>query len=174
MEAIAGRAFAVAGRPIRLRAVGRGSEGYRRLWDRPDRIEIAGWRPDLSAELAQARMLVMPLPYATGTGGRIAAALRSGMPVVASGPAVAVLPAAVQDLVTVGRDAQELADHVARLATDDGEWQAECNRVATAAYPDQAAGLNRWWRGLEIREDDGSLSRKPDSRRGPRRRVRSS
>ncbi|MGI9649151.1 MAG: glycosyltransferase family 4 protein, partial [Acidimicrobiia bacterium] len=181
MEEIAALVQARAGSPIPLRVVGRGSEAYRRLWDRPDRASVAGWKPDLSREHAVARLLVVPLPYATGTGGRIASALAHGLPVVASAAAAAVLSPSLATLVAAGDNAGQMADHIHRLMTDDDAWLEQRRLIETADLAalraSRAAALTDWlevvtagdWPGA-----GGRSNRRSGSRRAPRRQRRAS
>jgi len=134
IEGLAARVHARAGRPVPLRVVGRGSDAYRRLWNRPGRVEVAGWQPNIHTEYAAARLMVVPLPYATGTGGRIAAALAAGTPVVASASAARVLDPELQGLVSTGEDADELVDHIARLMSDDEAWVEARRKIQTVDF----------------------------------------
>lgn len=129
-DSIAGRVEARLGRPVPLRVVGNGSEHYRDSWNHPAKVAIGGWCQDLSIELSRSRVFLVPLLYATGTGGRIATALGHGVPTVVSGPAAAMLPAELRELVNVGETADELADHVATLMSDDEAWGDACERLA--------------------------------------------
>lgn len=174
VEEVAGLVHATARRPIRLRVVGNGSQTYRRLWHRPDKVEIAGYMPDLGSELARARVLTVPLPYPTGTGHRIATALRAGVPVVASSAAAAVLPPHLAGLVSVGEDGAELAELITGLMTDDARWEEAWRRVIDSRRVDGAEEWNRWWREQRPPDPDEPVSPRPGIRRGRRRRVRSS
>lgn len=176
IEELAGLVHTGAGRPLRLRVVGNGSAIYRRTWSTRDKVDIAGHRPDLSAELNAARVLTVPLPYPTGTGHRIATALRAGVPVVASSAAAAVLPAHLSRLVAVGADGAELAGHITRLMTDDAHWDEACRRIGTAPAVTGADEWIGWLRKQRPPQADepGPVSPRPGSRRGRRQRVRSS
>ncbi|MDH3605478.1 MAG: glycosyltransferase family 4 protein [Acidimicrobiia bacterium] len=152
-DSIAGRVEARMGRRVPLRVVGNGSELYRHNWNHPAKVEIGGWCPDLSFELSDSRVFLVPLLYATGTGGRIATALAHGVPTVVSVPAAAMLPAELRDLVKVGETADELADHVATLMSDDGAWGEACRRLAAWDAPlfrqQQQDAFARWAATLE-------------------------
>jgi hypothetical protein len=153
VDAVAAGVEGRTGRPTPLRVVGHGSEAHRATWNHPGKIQVAGWKPDLQAELAAARMLVVPLTFATGTGGRISTALRCGLPVVASAAAAAVLPAELTGPVMVGTDADGVAGHVARLMTDDGFWEETRGRIAAAdidsLHRARTDGLREWIESLE-------------------------
>lgn len=153
IESVAGRVEAAMGRPAPLRIVGYGSEVYRSVWNHPTKIDIGGWQSNLASELARARVLLVPLTYATGTGGRIATALRHGVPTVASGPAAAVLPGELAQLVHVGQTAEEIATWVATLMTDDATWQAAVDRIRAwdpvPWHNRQTASFAAWAQALE-------------------------
>lgn len=171
IEEIAGRVSARAGHPIPLRIVGRGAELYRRVWPHPEKVDVRGWVPDLTAELAACRVLLVPLPYASGTGGRVINALACGVPVVATPFVTGILPQELSRLVHVGRDAGELAEVAARLMTDDDNW-TEARRAIDEAPGFEPASLLPWLESVTKRR--GPVSRRRDSRRGPRLRRRSS
>lgn len=180
IEVVAARVEAQAGHPAPLRLVGHGSEAHRSAWRQPGKTEIAGWMPAIEAELAAARALVVPLTYVTGTGGRIVSALRSGLPVVASGPAAAVLPPALADLVLVGNSADELAGHIGRLLTDAayrGEVRAQISAADVGSMVERRREqLHDWLAAIDPRpiEDPVEAIRTPGSRREPPRRSRAS
>ncbi len=134
IDEIASRVEAQMGRSLSMRIVGNGAAAYRSVWNHPTRIEVGGWQPSLSEELGAARLLVVPLPYATGTGGRIATALSHGLPVVVSTPAAAMLAPSLTDLVRVGTTADELAGHIAELMGDDSAWEAAVERLAEVDF----------------------------------------
>ena len=179
MDEIAGRVEAHLGRPARLRVVGHGADAHRAVWNHPAKVDIAGWQPDLSAELNQARLLVVPMTMVTGTGGRIASALGHGVPVVASVPAVAALPPNLAGLVDIGEDAADMARKIAHLMSDNDAWETARARIATVDIPRlreaQAATLGDWLDGIAPSpEAAGAAIRTRSSRRALRRRRRAS
>ena len=182
IEELASLVHARVGGPTPLRVVGRGSETYHRLWDRPEKVTVAGWQPDLALEHAGARLLVVPLPYATGTGGRIASALAHGLPVVASAAAAAVLSPDLATLVLAGDDASQMAGHIGRLMTDDDAWLEQRRLIESADLPAlrqrQAAALIDWLTVIGtagyLPGPGGRSSRRSGNRRGPRRPSRAS
>lgn len=181
MEEVAARVQARVGRPLPLRIVGRGSGAYQRLWDRPDRVSVAGWQPDLDAEYSSARLLVIPLPFATGTGGRMAAALAAGTPVVASASATAVLGRGVRESVLTGEDPDQLADHIARMMTEDAAWMEQRRLIETIAIParrrTQSSELAAWVAAAQPQDSPSgrrTSSRRFGSRTTPRLPIQSS
>ncbi|MBT8216534.1 MAG: glycosyltransferase family 4 protein [Acidimicrobiia bacterium] len=169
LEELAGRVAARAGRPIPLRVVGRGSELYRQVWPHPEKVDVVGPVPDLSAELAACRMLLVPLPYATGTGGRVIRALAGGVPVAATAYVAGLVPPHLVSLINVGRDAEELADVTARLMTDDAAWTAARRTIEQAPRSDPD-DLVAWLSSVTARRRP--VSRTSSSRREPRLRRR--
>jgi glycosyltransferase involved in cell wall biosynthesis len=181
LDAVAARVEARMGRPVPLRVVGTGSEIYRAIWQHPRKIHLAGWQPDLGLELAGARLLAIPLTYATGTGGRMATALASGLPIAASAAAAALLPRRLADLVHVGSTPAELAKAIADLLTDDAHWEDARAHILEADLPAQRAaqanGFVDWLASIQPRQDRdaaGVPSRSSGSRRGRRRLNRAS
>ena len=152
IEALAGRVEARLGTPTPLRVVGNGADLFGQVWNHPTKVEIAGWQPDLAVELAAARLFLVPLPYATGTGGRIAAAVAHGVPTVVSRPAATMLAPEIRALVHVGETADELADHVARLMTNDDEWRESVDqlRAANVSPTAQSKQFVEWVAGLTV------------------------
>ncbi|NNC93837.1 MAG: glycosyltransferase family 4 protein, partial [Acidimicrobiia bacterium] len=179
MDAIAAPVEAHLGRPAPLRVVGHGADAHRAEWNHPRKVDIAGWQPDLSAEFARARVLVVPLTTVTGTGGRIAAALGHGVPVVASEPAAAVLPGDLAGLIDIGEDAAELAEKIVRLMSDDDAWEAARTRITAVDFGGrraaQATALEDWRGRLTASPgaDDGPIPTRR-TRRARRRRRRAS
>lgn len=181
LDMVAGPVEARVGRPVPLRAVGTGSEVYRAIWRHPGKVLLAGWRPDLGGELARARVLAIPLTYATGTGGRMATALASGLPVAASAPAAALLPKRLADLVQVCSSPVELAEAIADLLTDDSHWEYVRARLLEADIPAmrvaQTAQFVDWLASIEPANREPAAprpSRRFGSRRGLRRPDRAS
>jgi glycosyltransferase involved in cell wall biosynthesis len=162
------------GHPVPLRVVGRGGEAYRTVWSDRRRMELVGWIPDLNVELARARTMVVPLTYATGTGGRIASALASGLPVAATPVAAAALPPPLRSLIRVGGEPADLGKSIARLLTDRAFWDAERERIRSVDFPAlrraQEDEFTNWLaaRRHEPPTDDRTWTprRKPGSRRG--------
>ena len=181
LDVVAARVEARMGRPIPLRTVGTGSEIYRAIWTHPRKIHLAGWQADLGVELAAARLLVIPLTYATGTGGRMATALASGLPVAASASAAALLPGPLAGLVRVGSNPDELAGIISDLLTDDAGWETERARILETDIPAlrraQTTRFSDWLASIEpgTREPAARRpSRRSGSRRGLRRLSRAS
>jgi glycosyltransferase involved in cell wall biosynthesis len=182
MEELASLVHARVGGPIPLRVVGGGAEAYHRQWDRPDRVTVGGWQNDLSVEHAGARLLIVPLPYATGTGGRIASALAHGLPVVASSAAAAVLSADLAALVTTGQDARRLAGAIGRLMTDDDAWLEQRRLIEEEDFAtrrlNQAMAFREWMAAIGstgmLSRAGGGANRRSGNRRALRRPSRAS
>jgi len=175
LDVVAARVEARMGRPIPLRAVGTGSEIYRAIWTHPRKIHLAGWQPDLGVELAGARLLAIPLTYATGTGGRMATALASGLPVVASAPAAALLPGLLAGLVRVGSTPAEFAEVISTLLNDDDGWHAERARILQTDIPAlrraQTTRFSDWLASIKPGTREPA-ARRPNRRSGSRRGLR--
>ncbi len=181
LDIVAARVEARIGRPVPLRVVGRGSETYRDIWKHPRKINLAGWQPDLSVELARARLLAIPLTYATGTGGRMVTAMAAGLPVATSAPAAALLPGSLAGLVRVGSSPAELSEVISDLLTDDTRWEAARAHILETDIPAlrhrQTLKLVEWLASVEPGNrpsDAPAPSRRSGSRRGLRRLGRAS
>jgi glycosyltransferase involved in cell wall biosynthesis len=122
----------IAGRPIPLRVVGSGSDGYRKAWPK-DHLDLVGWVEDLSVEFAGARVFLAPLRYGAGTKGKITAALAHGVPTVTTSIGAEGQSPAVLEALRVADDPEEIAALVAELMTDDEVALAAKDRSIAAA-----------------------------------------
>jgi glycosyltransferase involved in cell wall biosynthesis len=181
-DVVAAQVEGRVGHPVPLRVVGRGGEAFRTVWSDRRRMELVGWIPDLNVELARARTMVVPLACATGTGGRIASALATGLPVAATPAAAASLPPGLRNLVRVGDEPADLGKSIARLLTDRAFWDAERDRIRSVDFPAlRRAQEDEFTNWLRARRDEPPADnrtwtprRRPDSRRGLRRLAPSS
>ncbi|MFV1967095.1 MAG: glycosyltransferase [Pirellulaceae bacterium] len=118
--------------PVRLRAVGRfESRGYERRvleqvqqLDLGDCIDWVGFREDVSGELAQTDLLVLPSLFGEGLPMVVLEAMASGVPVVAT--RVEGVPEAVDDgvqgLLVRPNDPDELARGIERIVSGEIDW----------------------------------------------------
>jgi O-antigen biosynthesis protein len=87
-----------------------------------DRVEVAGWVPDLDPVLDSARALVAPLPYGAGLKGKVTQALAHGIPVVTTPIGAEGLDAADGEHMMIGETPEELAERTLRLLRDHELW----------------------------------------------------
>jgi len=149
----------LAGRPIALRVVGAGSDGYRDAWPQ-DHLDLAGWVEDLGPEFDRARVFLAPLRYGAGTKGKITAALAHGLPTVTTSIGAEGQSPAVLDALAVADDAPTIAAIVADLMTDDtaaGAQREGSIAAAEAAWNRQSALYEEFadWVGRRVRKRSG-------------------
>jgi len=98
-------------------------------------VEFVGFVQDIGGFLDKRRVSVAPLRYGAGAKGKVALSLAHGLPAVCTPIAAEGMQLTDGLNVRVGRTADELAEQVIVLLTDDAEWQ----RIASAglAYADE-------------------------------------
>jgi glycosyltransferase involved in cell wall biosynthesis len=86
------------------------------------RVQIAGWVPDVGPLFDLARAMVAPLSYGAGLKGKVTQSLAMGLPVVTTPVGAEGLDSTSGELLLVGADDRQLADHVIGLLQDDVLW----------------------------------------------------
>lgn len=89
-------------------------------------VDVPGHVPDLDAWLDRCRVALAPLRYGAGVKGKVNHAMSRGLPVVATSIAVEGMHLRDGEDVLVGDTAEQFADAVARVYTDEALW----NRLA--------------------------------------------
>lgn len=162
------------GQPMQMRLVGSSTDGLATH----ELVDVVGWVPDLADEFVRTRVFLAPLRYGAGTKGKLVEALAHGVPVVTTPIGAEGFPPQVVQAMLVAEHAEELAEHTARLMTDDAVWGEQRERVLDAArwFHEQHAGagtaLSSWLlartfahrRGAprpEPREHDDAAARAP-------------
>jgi GT2 family glycosyltransferase len=87
-------------------------------------ILVPGWLPDLSPLYRTSRVMVAPLRYGAGMKGKVGESLSRGLPTVTTPDGVEGLDVEHGEQILVGRDAAELAGHIAALYGDRERWEA--------------------------------------------------
>jgi glycosyltransferase involved in cell wall biosynthesis len=145
-----------ASRPdLRIRLIGRADDRVRQL-QRPPRVEVTGWVDDLTAELANADAVIVPLRYGGGTRIKIIEAWAHAVPVVSTA-------AGAEGLDAVDGDDILLADEPAALA-------ASCTRLlADEQLRDRlaAAGRARFLAGYDWQSAEAEVARITAELTGP-------
>jgi len=93
-----------------------------------DGVEVLGFVPDLDPLLARVRVAVAPLRYGAGLKGKVASALQSGVPMVATSQAAEGSALRDGEELLIADTPQAMADAVLRLYEDDALWQAIVQR----------------------------------------------
>ena len=88
-----------------------------------ERVEIAGWVPDLEPLLGSARVMVAPLTYGAGLKGKITQSLATGLPVVTTSIGAEGLDATDGDHLLLADDDRGLARQTLRALCDADLWR---------------------------------------------------
>jgi glycosyltransferase involved in cell wall biosynthesis len=86
-------------------------------------LEMVGYVPDLEPYLNGCRLSISPLRFGAGVKGKVNQSMSYGLPVVASPVSVEGMSLAHQENILVADTADEFAQAVIRLYTDDELWQ---------------------------------------------------
>ncbi len=89
-----------------------------------DGVEVVGFVQELGPVLDNMRVSVAPLRYGAGLKGKVATALQAGLPTVATSMAAEGMALEDGRDILLAETAQELADAVVRLYTDDELWRS--------------------------------------------------
>ena len=100
-----------------------------------ERISIAGFVPDIEAEMDRRRMFVAPLRVGSGIKGKLLGALAAGLPVVATPVAAEGIPLVDGVSALIAATDAEFAAACARLEVDDALWR-RLSAGATAVVAD--------------------------------------
>jgi GT2 family glycosyltransferase/SAM-dependent methyltransferase len=88
-----------------------------------ERVEVAGWVPDLEPLLGSARVMVAPLTYGAGLKGKITQSLAAGLPVVTTSIGAEGLEAAHGEQVLISDQDGGLASQTLRALRDVQLWR---------------------------------------------------
>jgi sugar transferase (PEP-CTERM/EpsH1 system associated) len=112
-----------------LRLVGAGATAAVARLGRHEGVEVAGYVPDLPAELRRAEVFVAPLRFSAGVQNKVLEAMAAGRPVVTTPRVARGLEATPGTHLLVGDDAASLAEGTLRVLRDPG-LAAELGRAA--------------------------------------------
>jgi glycosyltransferase involved in cell wall biosynthesis/SAM-dependent methyltransferase len=110
-----------------------------------DDVIIIGFVEDLNPFLDKMRVSVAPLRYGAGIKGKVGSALAVGLPVVASPLAAEGMPLTAGENILIANDAQQFADAITNLYTDEKLWNTISQnglKVAENAWGAEAAWNN--------------------------------
>ncbi|MEU8417474.1 glycosyltransferase [Amycolatopsis japonica] len=99
-----------------------------------DGVVVRGWVADLGPGYAATRLAVAPLRFGSGVKGKVGESLAFGVPVVGTPLAFEGMRLRDGEEVLIGETAEEFAEKIVTLLTDDALWQrlSESGRVAVA------------------------------------------
>lgn len=86
------------------------------------RVDVAGWVPDLTPLLRESLVMVAPLRYGAGMKGKVTQSMAAGLPVVTTPTGAEGLDAVEGRDVLVGNGPEELARAIVELTGDAGLW----------------------------------------------------
>ncbi|HKG40069.1 MAG TPA: glycosyltransferase [Conexibacter sp.] len=86
-------------------------------------VEVTGWVEDLQPLIDGARTMAAPLRFGAGMKGKVTQSLGAGLPVVTTPTGAEGLGAEDGRDLLIAEDAEDLADRIVRLCSDDALWQ---------------------------------------------------
>lgn len=121
---------------LRWRLVGKNPQGVFAFTAGDPRIEVTGPVADALAEIARAKVAVVPLLAASGTRLKILEAWAAGVAVVSTPVGAEGLPARHGENILLAADAAGFADAVARLL-DDAELRLELGNAGRRLFENE-------------------------------------
>jgi len=113
-----------------------------------DRIIVSGWLDDIRDAYAQSRVFIAPMRIGTGLQNKLLEAMSMHLPAITSPLANASLGAKPNEEILVGSNAQEMAQHIITLLTDNDKAE----RLAQAGF-DFTNRVYDWGKATGILED---------------------
>ena len=95
-----------------------------------ERIIVSGWLDDIRDAYAQSRVFIAPMRIGTGLQNKLLEAMSMRLPSITSPLANASLGAKPDEEILIGNNAEEMAQHIITLLTD----QEKAERLALAGY----------------------------------------
>ena len=95
-----------------------------------DRIIVSGWLDDIRDAYAQSRVFIAPMRIGTGLQNKLLEAMSMGLPAITSPLANASLGATPDEEILVGRNAEEMAQHIVTLLTN----KEKATQIAQSGY----------------------------------------
>ena len=112
-----------------------------------DRIIVSGWLDDIRDAYAQSRVFIAPMRIGTGLQNKLLEAMSMRLPAITSPLANASLGAKPDEEILVGKNAEEMAQHIITLLTD----KEKAEQIAQAGY-DFTNRVYDWGKATEILE----------------------
>lgn len=113
-----------------------------------ERIVISGWLDDIRDAYAQSRVFIAPMRIGTGLQNKLLEAMSMHLPAITTPLANASLGAKPGEEILVGSNAEELAQHIITLLTD----QDRAQHIAQAGY-DFTNRVYDWGKATELLEE---------------------
>ena len=113
-----------------------------------DKIIVSGWLDDIRDAYAQSRVFIAPMRIGTGLQNKLLEAMSMRLPAVTSPLANASLGAKPDEEILVGKDAEEMAQHIITLLTD----KEKAEQIAQAGY-DFTNRVYDWGKATDILEN---------------------
>ena len=113
-----------------------------------DRIIVSGWLDDIRDAYAQSRVFIAPMRIGTGLQNKLLEAMSMRLPAITSPLANASLGAQPDEEILIGSNAEEMAQHIITLLTDNDKAE----RLAQAGF-DFTNKVYDWGKATAIMED---------------------
>ena len=113
-----------------------------------DRIVVSGWLDDIRDAYAQSRVFIAPMRIGTGLQNKLLEAMSMGLPAITTPLANASLGAKPDEEILVGKNAEELAQHIVTLLTEPEKAQ----QIARSGF-DFTNRVYDWGKATSILED---------------------
>ena len=113
-----------------------------------NRVVISGWLDDMREAYAHSRVFIAPMRIGTGLQNKLLEAMSMGLPSITTPLANDSLGAENENEILVGSNAEELAQHIITLLTDNDK----ARRIAKAGF-DFTNRVYDWDKATRIMED---------------------
>ena len=113
-----------------------------------ERIIVSGWLDDIRDAYAQSRVFIAPMRIGTGLQNKLLEAMSMGLPAITTPLANGSLGAQPNEEILVGSNAEELAQHIITLLTDNNKAQ----QIAQAGF-DFTNRVYDWGKSTELMEE---------------------
>ena len=113
-----------------------------------DNIVISGWLDDIRDAYAQSRIFIAPMRIGTGLQNKLLEAMSMGLPAITTPLANGSLGAGNGKEILVGSNAEELAQHIITLLTDNDR----AKQIAQAGF-DFTNRVYDWGKATQIMEE---------------------
>ena len=113
-----------------------------------ERIIVSGWLDDIRDAYAQSRVFIAPMRIGTGLQNKLLEAMSMGLPAITTPLANASLGAQPDQEILIGSNAEELAQHIITLLTN----QDKAAQIAQAGF-DFTNRVYDWGKATEILEN---------------------
>ena len=113
-----------------------------------ERLIVSGWLDDIRDAYAQSRVFIAPMRIGTGLQNKLLEAMSMGLPAITTPLANGSLGAKPDEEILVGNTAEELAQHIITLLTD----QEKAEQIAQAGF-EFTNRVYDWGKSTEILEN---------------------